>query len=94
MARRRELIQILRGTIGILLFNTLFVVICILLNPVSVIFSHLLSAIGFAQFLYIIPLLVILSYRSQGGIMKGIWVGAGLTALLNGGYHLFWILKR
>jgi hypothetical protein len=94
MARRRELIQILRGTIGILLFNTLFMVICILLNPVSVVFSHLLSAIGFSQFLYIIPLLVFLSYRSQWGIMKGIWVGAGVIALLNGGYHLFWILKR
>jgi hypothetical protein len=94
MARRREAFQIVRGVIGILLVNAVFFVCCMLLNPISVIFHHLLSAIGFAQFLYIIPLLVILGYRARWGIMKGIWIGAGLTALLNAAYHLFWILKR
>jgi hypothetical protein len=94
MAKRWEALKILRGLVGTLLINTMIGVACILLNSVSVLFHLLLAAIGFSQFLYIIPLLVYLNFQERWGLMKGVWIGAGLTALANGGYQLFWVLKR
>ncbi len=53
MAKRRELIQILCGMIGILTINFLFGIVCALLHASSVLFTLFLSAIGFAQILYV-----------------------------------------
>jgi hypothetical protein len=45
-------------------------------------------AIGLAQAIYVVPAIVVLSRRQQWGLMKGVIVGAVITALLNGGCWL------
>ena len=40
--------------------------------------------IGFAQVLYIIPLIIYLVNRKASGLVKGVIIGALLTALING----------
>jgi hypothetical protein len=45
-------------------------------------------AIGLAQAIYVVPAIVVLSRRQQWGLMKGVIIGAVITALLNGGCWL------
>lgn len=94
MLKQHEPIAILRGVVGILLLNMVFLTICIMYVPVSVSFSYLLSAIGFSQFIYALPIIIILMYAQRWGILKGVMMGTGITALLNAGYYFVLILKR
>ncbi len=93
MVKWRELIAILRGLIGILILNLVFLAICILGVPLSVLFSYLWSSIGFSQFLYIIPIIIFLRYEERWGIIKGVILGAGITSLVNAGYYLSFLLR-
>jgi hypothetical protein len=92
MGKKREVIAILRGILGILLINLVFLIICVACVPLSILFSYLWSAIGFAQFIYVIPIMIYLRYAERWGILQGVLMGAGLTALLNAGYYgsLLW----
>ncbi len=47
--------------------------------------------ISITQLLYVIPVLIWLERRQKWGLMKGVIIGAVLTALLNGGCWL-WLL--
>jgi hypothetical protein len=93
MAKRWEALKILRGMVGTLLVNTMVGVVCLLLSPFSALFNLLLVAIGFSQFLYLIPLLFYLNLHERWGLIKGIWIGVGLTLIVNAGYHV-WYLRR
>ncbi|MFE1745667.1 hypothetical protein [Coleofasciculus sp. H7-2] len=44
--------------------------------------------IGLSQFLYVIPIIFWLIRQQRWGLMKGVIIGAVLTALLNGGCWL------
>ncbi len=44
--------------------------------------------IGLAQAIYVVPVIVLLRRRQRWGLMKGVIVGAVITALLNGGCWL------
>jgi hypothetical protein len=44
--------------------------------------------IGLAQAMYVVPVIVVLRRRQQWGLMKGVILGAVITALLNGGCWL------
>jgi hypothetical protein len=44
--------------------------------------------IGLAQAIYVVPAIVVLRRRQRWGLMKGVIVGAVITALLNGGCWL------
>ncbi|MEG4320985.1 MULTISPECIES: hypothetical protein [unclassified Microcoleus] len=50
--------------------------------------------IGLVQIIYVIPAIIILSRQRQFAVMKGVIIGAVITALLNGGCWLlfasFW----
>jgi hypothetical protein len=46
------------------------------------------AGIGISQLIYIIPLLIRLIRQQEWGLMKGVIIGAVLTALLNGGCWL------
>jgi hypothetical protein len=93
MSKTNKALRILAGLVGILLINLSFAVICLLSHSVSSIFYLLLSAIGFAQFIYGIPLLIYLWYSNRGSTIPGVWLGMGITVLLNAGYYLFWIMR-
>lgn len=45
--------------------------------------------IGIAQLLYVIPVILWLRRQRKWGLMKGVIIGAVLTALLNGGCWLW-----
>lgn len=45
-------------------------------------------AIGICQIIYIIPTIIILKRQNQIALMKGVIIGAVITALLNGGCWL------
>jgi hypothetical protein len=79
--------------VGMLLVNLSFALICLLSHSVSALSYLLLTAIGFSQFIYGIPLLIWLGQTNRGSTIPGVWIGMGITALLNAGYYLFWILR-
>ena len=49
---------------------------------------YALLGIGIAQLFYVIPLVMWFQQRRQWGLMKGVIIGAVMTALLNGGCWL------
>jgi hypothetical protein len=51
---------------------------------------HALEGVGIAQLLYVIPLVIWFRQRRQWGLMKGVIIGAVITALLNGGCWLIY----
>jgi hypothetical protein len=84
MAKRRQVLQILRGLIGTLLINTIAGVSLVMLHSVSFLFNVLLWAIGLTQFIYLIPLLVFLGFQERWGL-----INIGYYA-----YSLFLAMKR
>ena len=44
--------------------------------------------IGLAQLLYVVPVIILLNQRQRWGLMKGVIIGAVITAFLNGGCWL------
>ncbi|AOY79365.1 hypothetical protein BJP36_04970 [Moorena producens JHB] len=48
-----------------------------------------LMGIGISQLIYVIPLIIRLKQQQRWEVMKGVIIGAVLTALLNGGCWLF-----
>jgi hypothetical protein len=93
MVKWREALAILKGLIGILLLNLVVLGISYKCFPISVLFIYLFSSIGFSQFIYVIPILIFLSYEQRWGMMKGIIIGAGITSLINAGYYLNLLLR-
>lgn len=55
---------------------------------IGIIYLYALLGIGIAQLIYVIPLIFWLRRERKWGIMKGVIIGAVLTALLNGGCWL------
>jgi hypothetical protein len=47
--------------------------------------------IGISQLIYISPLMILLIQQRNWGVLKGVIIGAVITALLNGGCWLWWI---
>lgn len=48
-----------------------------------------IAGIGLSQFLYVIPTIVVLARNQQHALMKGIVIGAAITALLNAGCFIW-----
>jgi Na+/proline symporter len=94
MVKWHEALAVLRGLIGILILNLVVLGICFKCIPISVLFTYLWSSIGFSQFIYVIPILVFLSYEQRWGMIKGIIIGAGITSLINAGYYLNLLLHH
>jgi Na+/proline symporter len=91
--------SIVAGAIAISIFNTLFWIGTLILSvsfyysspKANIIGSYMMSiaqAIGLTQLLYVIPLVLYLKRQRRWGWMKGVIIGACLTALVNGGCWL------
>ncbi len=93
MSKMNKALRVLAGIVGILLINLSFALICLINHSISAIFYLLLSAIGITQFIYGVPLLIWLWYSNRGSTTPGVWIGMGITALVNAGYYLFLILR-
>ena len=46
-------------------------------------------AIGIAQLIYVVPAIIVLRRRREFAVIKGLIIGAIITALVNGGCWLF-----
>ncbi|MBW4540980.1 MAG: hypothetical protein KME43_17775 [Myxacorys chilensis ATA2-1-KO14] len=105
MSQRNETTQILKGIlllfgvhilalfVGAIVAQLIFFVSSSLPSPLhyNLLALPTLALIGWgvAQLVYVIPLVIYLNRKRQFGLMKGVIIGAVLTALLNGGC---WIL--
>jgi hypothetical protein len=92
---RKVVVQIVLGAIATVAFNLVLFVIFLMLGSgtlYSLAFMPLLTRavfqIGFSQLIYIVPLCLYLNRKQQWNWMKGIIIGACITALLNGGCWL------
>lgn len=56
---------------------------------INMLWIYAIFGIGISQFLYVVPLIIRLKQQQEWGLMKGVIIGAVLTALLNGGCWLF-----
>ncbi|MCU0547796.1 MAG: hypothetical protein MUC48_00480 [Leptolyngbya sp. Prado105] len=57
--------------------------------PLNVLMLMGIAGIGLSQFLYLIPILVILFRNQRFAVMKGVAIGAAITALLNAGCFIW-----
>lgn len=97
MQRRNEFRDILSGVFLLLGLHiaviAILAVITYLLNSFTNILIQILFyavfGIGLFQLLYMIPVVIWLNRKQEWGLMKGVIIGAVLTALLNGGCFLW-----
>lgn len=97
MFPRNELKLILLGLGFLLLMHLLAVVIfgyLIYANPREYLLYFGIFAIGLVQFIYVVPMVVIAILKEKWAVMKGVIIGAVLTALLNGGCWLIFAASR
>ena len=98
MSERPEWRDILVG-IGVSFFmNIAFVFICLVLISIgssipaisysTVVLSYGILGLGLSQLLYIVPIVISLKRKQKWGEMKGVIIGAILTALISGGCFL------
>jgi hypothetical protein len=66
----------------------MFIASALQVYQIGMIFAIAGAGIGVSQLIYIIPLLIRLIRQQEWGLMKGVIIGAVLTALLNGGCWL------
>lgn len=103
MSQRNEIVQIISGIFLLLGLHIFAVTVLSLLVyavnmlggttilPINNLWLYAVFGIGISQLLYVIPLIIRLKQRQEWGLMKGVIIGAVLTALLNGGCWLFLI---
>jgi hypothetical protein len=103
MSRRNETPKIILGILLLLAMHfVLFLLVCLTLfivsavpTPISSDYKWLLvifipaGSIAIFQLIYVIPVSLWLKRKRQLGMMKGVIIGAVITALLNGGCWLF-----
>lgn len=92
MPQRDELREVLIG-IGLVLLMHLvstIVLFTIAANSYQLSKPAMLGVfgVGLTQFIYVIPTIIVTARKREFGIMKGVIIGAVITALLNGGCWL------
>lgn len=86
MSQRREFVQVIWGILILLGLNALYVGICLAIASLGVNVAVIYTfAIGISQLLYVVPLCIWLKRKNRMSMMKGVIIGAVITALLNGG---------
>ncbi len=97
MSQNNESFKIFLGVVILFAFHIAAIVayclIALLLNTglydsSVAIFAFLIFGIGISQIIYVIPIVIILRSRREFALMKGVIIGAVITALLNGGCWL------
>ncbi|MBD1927096.1 hypothetical protein H6F74_12690 [Trichocoleus sp. FACHB-90] len=100
MRPRNEGSQIVLGFLLLLVIHIAVIAILALIAYIAGIFGDVyvfppigviaLFYLGLFQILYVIPLVFWLKRQQRWGLMKGVIIGAVITALLNGGCFLWW----
>ncbi|MEP0770716.1 hypothetical protein NDA06_15680 [Trichocoleus sp. ST-U1] len=98
MRSRNEITEMISGIFLVLGIHILVWIILeflsfIIVNLLSIysiaqILAILIFSIGLSQLLYVVPIIFWLRRQQRWGLMKGVIIGAVLTALLNGGCWL------
>ncbi len=86
-----EIPGIIGGIFLLLGIHVLVLVVVVFLSVFTTVTPSLgipILCIGLFQFLYVIPISFSLRRQQRWGLMKGVIIGAVLTALLNGGCWL------
>jgi hypothetical protein len=103
MSQRNETTQIIYGVLFLfglhILVITVFSLLGYVLNMLggaaisllNPLWAVALFGIGISQLIYVVPMIIWLKQRQEWGLMKGVIIGAVLTALLNGGCWLLLI---
>ena len=100
MARRNEFLGIIYGIILLLGMHTIAIAVIFGLGFIlysntpgyAILFFWIYAAFGFSliQLLYVIPVVLRLKQRQRWGMMKGVIIGAVITALVSGGCFLIY----
>ncbi len=97
MSQRNEFGSIIAGVFLVFGLHLAAIIICSILEAIftsfqihifDVVFGIGLLGIGISQLIYIIPTIFYLKRKDQIALMKGVIIGAVITALLNGGCWL------
>ena len=92
MPQRDELRQVLIGVGLVLLMHLVAAIIFFIIASNSYALSNSamlgIFGVGLSQFIYVIPTIVVTAIKRKFAIMKGVIIGAVITALLNGGCWL------
>lgn len=101
MSQRNETTNILLGMLLLVgMHIVLLLLICLILFIISVVptpisgnynwmfLLFILAGVGISQLLYVVPVSLWLKSKRRFGLMKGVIIGAVITALLNGGCWL------
>lgn len=99
MAQRNNLTSIIDGILLVLVMHTIAIGAIVLLGlilpfviqyPYITLAVYVLASMGFSliQLIYVIPVAFRLKRQERWGMMKGVIIGAVLTALLSGGCWL------
>lgn len=96
MSQRNEVSQIISGIfllLGLHIFaitvlSFLVYVVNLLggttIFPINILWIYAVFGLGISQLLYVVPLIIRLKQQQRWGLMKGVIIGAVITALLNG----------
>lgn len=93
MARRNEGVELAVGILGVLGIN--FLVFMLLLpyaNYHSADSLAFLFGICLYQLLYVVPAIIWLKWQQRWGLMKGVIIGAVITAFLSGPCFVLFLL--
>jgi len=89
MSQRREFVQVILGILILLGLNALSIGISLAIVSSGVYVAGIYAlAIAISQLLYVVPLCIWLKRKNRMSMMKGVIIGAVITALLNGGCYL------
>ncbi len=96
MARRNEGEGIALGILGVLGINFLvfFLIFLTSTNYNSAVSLAFLFGICLYQLLYVVPAIIWLKREQRWGLMKGVIIGAVITALLSGPCFVIFITAR
>ena len=93
MSQRNEILGVFLGILLLIGMHIFAILAIVLLSFITGIYGGQILIIGVFgfflwQLLYVIPVTLWLKRRQQYGLMKGVIIGAVITALLNGGCSL------
>jgi hypothetical protein len=80
--------HLLAWLVGVIILTLISYISKDLSLEMGIVALYALLGIGIAQLFYVIPLVMWFQQRRQWGLMKGVIIGAVMTALLNGGCWL------
>ena len=98
MSHRNEVMGIVSGIFLLMGLHLAAIILGIIISSIFIggIGSYIASflglgffGIGIAQLIYVVPAIIVLRRRREFGVVKGLIIGAIITALLNGGCWLF-----